>query len=73
MCRAVLGRRGKRVSRTVHATLAGKSSLLNVLLEEEDILPTNGMRASTSCPVEVSYHPDKSYHATIEFMSKVGD
>ena len=31
----------------------GKSSLLNALLGEEDILPTNAMRASTGCPIEV--------------------
>ncbi|GFR49232.1 hypothetical protein Agub_g11231, partial [Astrephomene gubernaculifera] len=51
-------------------TGAGKSSLLNALLGEEDILPTNGMRASTGCPIEVSYNPSPAYQAAVEFLSK---
>ncbi|GIL47172.1 hypothetical protein Vafri_4060, partial [Volvox africanus] len=52
-------------------TGAGKSSLLNVLLGEEDILPTNGMRASTGCPIEVGFAPSNMYRAEVEFMTKV--
>ncbi|GIL98268.1 hypothetical protein Vretimale_3674, partial [Volvox reticuliferus] len=51
-------------------TGAGKSSLLNVLLGEEDILPTNGMRASTGCPIEVAFAPSSTYRAEIEFMTR---
>lgn len=47
---------------------AGKSSLLNALLEEQDILPTNGMRACTACVVEVSHSPLRHYQGTVEFM-----
>lgn len=35
-------------------TGAGKSSMLNALLGEEEVLPQNGMRACTACVVEVS-------------------
>eukprot|EP00198_Chlamydomonas_reinhardtii_P008705 XP_001698042.1 predicted protein [Chlamydomonas reinhardtii] len=51
-------------------TGAGKSSLLNALLGEEDILPTNAMRASTGCPIEVSYSATGAYHAEVEFQTK---
>lgn len=36
---------------------AGKSSTINALLGEEDIVPTNGMRACTACVVELSHIP----------------
>ncbi|KAG2439503.1 hypothetical protein HXX76_004857 [Chlamydomonas incerta] len=51
-------------------TGAGKSSLLNALLGEEDILPTNAMRASTGCPIELSYSASAAYHAEVEFQTK---
>ncbi|KAG2493806.1 hypothetical protein HYH03_008025 [Edaphochlamys debaryana] len=51
-------------------TGAGKSSLLNALLGEEDILPTNGMRASTGCPIEVSYAPQGTYRRSVEFLTQ---
>jgi hypothetical protein len=54
-----------------YGSAPGKSSLLNVLLGEEDILPTNGMRASTGCPIEVAYTPSSAYCAEIEFMTQV--
>lgn len=44
-------------------TGCGKSSTLNALLGEEDVLPTSGMRACTSCVVEVSYIPSGVYQA----------
>ncbi len=34
---------------------AGKSSTINCLLGEENVLPVNGMRACTACVVEISY------------------
>lgn len=36
-------------------TGSGKSSCLNSLLDEEDILPTNGMRACTASIIEMRY------------------
>ncbi|KAG2445202.1 hypothetical protein HYH02_008670 [Chlamydomonas schloesseri] len=50
-------------------TGAGKSSLLNALLGEEDILPTNAMRASTGCPIELSHAASGDYAAEVEFQS----
>ncbi|PNH06795.1 Nuclear GTPase SLIP-GC [Tetrabaena socialis] len=54
----------------MHPDPARKSSILNVLLGEENILPTNGMRASTGCPIEVSYALSFIYTASVEFVSK---
>ncbi|KAL4423152.1 hypothetical protein ABPG77_007805, partial [Micractinium sp. CCAP 211/92] len=50
-------------------TGAGKSSCLNALLGEEEVLPQSGMRACTACVVEVSYAPGAAYTADIEFMT----
>ncbi|KAH7407521.1 hypothetical protein BKA64DRAFT_422019 [Cadophora sp. MPI-SDFR-AT-0126] len=54
-------------------TGSGKSSLINALVDEETLLPTNGMRASTSVVVELSYNqsddPTKAYAACVEFCS----
>lgn len=52
-------------------TGAGKSSMLNALLGEEEVLPQNGMRACTACVVEVSYAPSSAYAAEIDFVSEV--
>jgi ATPase subunit of ABC transporter with duplicated ATPase domains len=52
-------------------TGAGKSSMLNALLGEEEVLPQNGMRACTACVVEVSYAPSSAYTAEIDFVSEV--
>lgn len=41
------------------STGAGKSSMLNCLLGEEDVLPTSGMRACTACVVELSWHSER--------------
>ncbi|KAK0107346.1 hypothetical protein ONS95_004039 [Cadophora gregata] len=50
-------------------TGSGKSSLINALVDEEALLPTNGMRASTSAVVELSYNqshdPTKAYTAFV--------
>ncbi|PVH72346.1 hypothetical protein DL98DRAFT_576869 [Cadophora sp. DSE1049] len=54
-------------------TGSGKSSLVNALVDEEVLLPTNGMRASTAVVVELSYNqstdPTKAYTASVEFCS----
>ncbi|XP_043363160.1 uncharacterized protein LOC119850538 isoform X10 [Dermochelys coriacea] len=52
-------------------TGAGKSSLLNALLDEEAVLPTSAMRACTAVVVEISKTGGKSlYEADVEFLSK---
>ncbi|KAG2488031.1 hypothetical protein HYH03_013337 [Edaphochlamys debaryana] len=51
-------------------TGAGKSSLINGLLGEENIVPTNGMRASTACVILVEYSEDRAYEAAIECLTQ---
>uniref|UniRef100_A0A8C8RII6 FHA domain-containing protein n=1 Tax=Pelusios castaneus TaxID=367368 RepID=A0A8C8RII6_9SAUR len=52
-------------------TGAGKSSLLNALLDEEAVLPTSAMRACTAVVVEISKASGKRlYEADVEFLSK---
>ncbi|KAI1074397.1 hypothetical protein F5B20DRAFT_586283 [Whalleya microplaca] len=54
-------------------TGAGKSSVINALLDEERLLPTNCLRACTASPTEISYNysddPTELYQAEIEFIS----
>ncbi|KAI1640119.1 hypothetical protein F4809DRAFT_562582 [Biscogniauxia mediterranea] len=54
-------------------TGAGKSSVINALLDEERLLPTNCIRACTASPTEISYNysedPSERYRAEIEFIS----
>jgi GTPase SAR1 family protein len=54
-------------------TGAGKSSVINALLDEERLLPTNCMRACTAAVTEISWNEDedehKRYKAEIEFIS----
>ncbi|KAI0600034.1 Dynamin family-domain-containing protein [Biscogniauxia sp. FL1348] len=54
-------------------TGAGKSSVINALLDEERLLPTNCIRACTASPTEISYNysedPGERYRAEIEFIS----
>ena len=55
------------------ACVVGKSSLLNALLGEEDVLPTNGMRACTASVIEVSYAPPPEGHmyvGEVQFMTQ---
>lgn len=49
----------------------GKSSIINALLDEERLVPTNCMRACTAVITEISYN-DQSvpYQAAIEFIDK---
>ncbi|KAH9834261.1 Dynamin family [Teratosphaeria destructans] len=54
-------------------TGAGKSSVINAMLDEERLVPTNCMRACTAVVTELSYnyvdHPAAKYRAEIEFIS----
>ncbi|CAH1269482.1 NUGGC [Branchiostoma lanceolatum] len=52
-------------------TGAGKSSLMNALLDQSSVLPTSGMRACTAVVVEVSNNDkNKNYEAQVEFLSR---
>lgn len=63
---------GRTVVAVAGATGAGKSSLINALLDEEKLLPTNGMRACTAGVTEISYNHDTEmpYRAEVEFISR---
>ncbi|KUJ18396.1 uncharacterized protein LY89DRAFT_781452 [Mollisia scopiformis] len=54
-------------------TGAGKSSLINALVEQETIVPCNAMRASTSVVVEIAYNeskdPQSAFRAEVEFVT----
>ncbi|RDW73682.1 hypothetical protein BP5796_07124 [Coleophoma crateriformis] len=54
-------------------TGCGKSSLINALLDEEMLVPTSAMRASTSVVTEISWNesddPTRAYTAIIGFIS----
>ena len=55
----------------VGATGAGKSSIINAIADEENILATNCMRASTAVATEVSYsNGPHRYKAQIEFINR---
>ncbi|KAF4889455.1 Nuclear GTPase SLIP-GC [Colletotrichum fructicola] len=63
----------KAIVGVVGNTGAGKSSVINALLDEERLLPTNCLRACTASPTEISYNksddPSELYRAEIEFIS----
>ncbi|KAL9124079.1 MAG: hypothetical protein Q9217_006557 [Psora testacea] len=60
----------KTVIGVVGNTGAGKSSVINAMLDEERLVPTNCMRACTAVVTEISYnHADRPYRAEIEFIS----
>lgn len=65
---------GRTVVAVAGATGAGKSSLINAILNEEILLPTNGMRACTAVITEICYNydqdPQKAYRAEVEFISQ---
>ncbi|KAL6715664.1 hypothetical protein ACLMJK_006625 [Lecanora helva] len=51
-------------------TGAGKSSVINAMLDEERLVPTNCMRACTAVVTELSYNYEKNpYRAQIEFIT----
>lgn len=59
----------KTIVGIVGSTGAGKSLVINALLEEERLVPTNCMRACTSVVTEISMnHEDVPYRAEIEFI-----
>lgn len=73
MCVCVCGCAPCLVLHVLHRIVpyrAGKSTLLNALLGEEDILPTNNMRACTAAVVVLSYRPERVYHAEVDLMSR---
>ncbi|KZL84766.1 tat pathway signal sequence [Colletotrichum incanum] len=63
----------KTIVGVVGNTGAGKSSIINALLDEERLLPTNCLRACTASPTEISYNhsqdPEELYRSEIEFIS----
>ncbi|CAE6530132.1 unnamed protein product [Rhizoctonia solani] len=52
------------------ATGAGKSSLLNAVLDD-NIVPTSGMRACTAVVTEIGYHDKNSIVAEVEFLARL--
>lgn len=62
--------RTRTIIGVVGNTGAGKSSVINALLDEERIVPTNTMRACTAVITELSYNYDgDDYKAEIEFVT----
>ena len=61
----------KTVIGVVGNTGAGKSSVINAMLDEERLVPTNCMRACTAVVTEISYNYEERYPycAQIEFIS----
>ena len=55
-------------------TGAGKSSVINALLDEERLVPTNCMRACTAVVTEMSWNdsadPLSKYRAEIDFITR---
>ncbi|KAK8066431.1 hypothetical protein PG997_013178 [Apiospora hydei] len=55
-------------------TGAGKSSVINAIMNEERLLPTNCLRACTASPTEISYNysddPSELYKAEVEFITR---
>lgn len=56
------------------STGAGKSSLVNAILDEDRLVPTSGWRACTAVITEISYNevnnPRMSYRGEVEFISR---
>lgn len=60
----------KTIVGVVGNTGAGKSSVINAMLDEERLVPTNCMRACTAVVTEISYnHEECPYRADIEFIT----
>jgi GTPase SAR1 family protein len=67
-----LDKSSRTVIGVVGNTGAGKSSVINALLDEERLVPTNCMRACTAVVTEISYNKidteSAKYRAEIEFI-----
>ncbi|KAK0206486.1 Dynamin family-domain-containing protein [Desarmillaria ectypa] len=50
------------------ATGAGKSSILNAILDD-NIVPTSGMRACTAVVTEIAYHDKQTIDADVSFLT----
>ena len=66
-------KQGRTIVGVVGNTGAGKSSVINALLDEERLLPTSCLRACTASATEVSWNastdPAQLYRAEIEFIT----
>lgn len=66
--------RSRAIIGVVGNTGAGKSSVINALLDEERLVPTNCMRACTAVVTEISWNinddPEHKYRAEIEFIDR---
>ncbi|PCG92705.1 Hypothetical protein PENO1_087350 [Penicillium occitanis (nom. inval.)] len=61
----------KTIVGVVGNTGAGKSSVINAMLDEERLVPTNCMRACTAVVTEISYNYEEiPYRAEIEFVTE---
>ncbi|KAJ4378700.1 hypothetical protein N0V86_005571 [Didymella sp. IMI 355093] len=67
-------KRKRTVVGVVGNTGAGKSSVINAMLDEERLVPTNCMRACTAVVTEMSWNdsndPCSKYRAEIEFITR---
>ena len=67
-----LAKRNRTVVGVVGNTGAGKSSVINALLDEERLVPTNCMRACTAVVTEMSYNDSideaSKYRGEVEFV-----
>ena len=62
----------KTIVGVVGNTGAGKSSVINAVLDEERLVPTNCMRACTAVATEISYnYINDLYRAEIEFITQL--
>ncbi|KAF2091800.1 hypothetical protein K490DRAFT_32560, partial [Saccharata proteae CBS 121410] len=66
--------RTKTIVGVVGNTGAGKSSVINAILDEEKLVPTNCMRACTAVVTELSYNDcedeNSKYRAEVEFIKQ---
>jgi len=70
----VQSKRAPTVVGVVGNTGAGKSSVINAVLDEEQLVPTNCVRACTAVVTELSWNhspdPGSKYRAEIEFINR---